>query len=198
MKTIVIGITGGIGSGKTTVANFFKELGVPVFIADEEAKSLMSTSIKLKQQITAKFGSEAYKDGQLNREYLASKVFNHKEALEQLNKVVHPAVAEAFVEWKKKQDSTLVAYEAAILFEKNRQEICDYTILVVAPKETKVQRIQNRDNAKRSQIEARMSNQWTDERKMKLADFVIKNEELIKTKEKVQDIYKYLKNIHKI
>jgi dephospho-CoA kinase len=193
---IVLGITGGIGSGKTTVANFFKKLGVPVFIADEQAKQLMNSSTELRQGIVQTFGEDAYQNNQLNREYLAKQVFNDSEALQKLNQLVHPIVAEAFRNWKNKQNLPLVAYEAAILFEHNRQEICDYTILVVAPIEVKIKRIQERDDASRSQIEARMKNQWSDERKMKLADFVIKNEELLKIEENIHKIYKYLKNTH--
>lgn len=193
---IVLGITGGIGSGKTTVANYFKALGVPIFIADVEAKKLMNSSKKLKQGIIELFGQNAYQDEELNRTYLAKQVFDDPKALQKLNKMVHPAVEEAFTNWKKKQDKPLVAYEAAILFENNRQHVCDYTLLVIAPKEEKIKRILKRDSTNRTEIESRMNSQWSDERKMKLADFIIKNEELIKTEAKVQNIYKYLKNTH--
>jgi dephospho-CoA kinase len=194
---IVLGITGGIGSGKTTVANLFKELGVPVFIADAQAKEVMNTSLAVRQKIIEYFGENSYDDNQLNRAYLAKQVFANKEALQMLNGIVHPVVAEEFSAWKNKQNTPIVAYEAAILFENNRQKECDYTILVTAPKEIRINRVQKRDHSTQSQIEARMSNQWSDKRKIKLADFVIKNEDLLKTEENVQEIYKYLKNIHK-
>lgn len=194
---IVIGITGGIGSGKTTVANFFKDLGVPIYIADLQAKKLMHSSAKLKQDIINSFGSEAYQGEQLNRAYLAKQVFNNAKALQELNSLVHPAVAEDFKNWKLNQNVPVVAYEAAILFENNRQKECDYTILVTAPKEAKVKRIQERDQINRDEIEARMNNQWSDTRKIKLADFVIKNEYLVKTKQNVHKIYKFLKDTHK-
>ena len=194
---IVIGITGGIGSGKTTVANFFKDLGVPIYIADLQAKQLMHSSTKLKQDIINSFGSEAYQGEQLNRAYLAKKVFNNAKALQELNSLVHPAVAEDFKNWKHNQNVPIVAYEAAILFENNRQKECDYTILVTAPKEAKVKRIQERDQINRDEIEARMDNQWSDTRKIKLADFVIKNKDLIKTKQNVHKIYKFIKDTHK-
>lgn len=194
---IVIGITGGIGSGKTTVVNFFKDLGVPVYIADEEAKKLMNTSPTLKEAIVDNFGALAYHDNQLNREYLAKHVFKDPKALQQLSSLVHPAVAEDFKRWKKEQTQPLLAYEAAIIFENNKQNEFDYTILVTAPKELKIERIQKRDHSTLSQIEARMNSQWDDERKAKLADFVIINRDLIKTEQYVLKIYKYLKNTHK-
>lgn len=195
---IVVGITGGIGSGKTTVVNFFKDLGVPAFIADVEAKKLMNNSIALKNQISTYFGKEAYRDGQLNREFLANAVFNNPIALQKLNSFVHPAVAKAFKDWKKMQSSSMLVYEAAILFENDRQKDCDYTILVTASEESKLSRLRERDGATVEQIKARMKHQWSDEKKKKLADFVVKNEDLIKTKKNVQNIYKYLKNTHNI
>lgn len=193
---IVLGITGGIGSGKTTVANLFKDWGIPIFIADKQAKILMNTSPMLREQITAYFGEEAYQDQKLNSAYLAEQVFENPKALQKLNGFVHPAVAEEFELWKSNQKSPLVVYEAAILFENNRQDTCDYTLLVVASKEEKIKRIQQRDKISKAQIEARMANQWSDERKMKLADFVLNNEDLIKTRKNVQKIYKYLKKTH--
>lgn len=193
---IVLGITGGIGSGKTTVVNFFKELGVPAFIADDEAKKLMHNSEDLKNQIITYFGSDAYTANKLNREFLAKSVFNHPEALQKLNSFVHPAVSKAFKVWKQQQNQPVILYEAAILFENNRQNECDYTILVTAPKRNRIKRIKERDGSSLEQIEARMKHQWNDSRKIKLADFVIKNEDLVKTKKKVHKIYKYLKNTH--
>lgn len=194
---IVVGITGGIGSGKTTVVGFFEELGVPVFIADVEAKRVMNSSLEVKNKIIDCFGEKAYHEGKLNRAYLAQKVFKDSALLQQLNAIVHPAVGKAFEEWRKKQNHFMVLYEAAILFENNRQKDCDYTILITAPKEVRIQRIQKRDGSTVAEIEERMNQQWSDEKKIKLADFVIKNEDLIKTKQIVHQIYKYLKDTHK-
>ncbi|GGE21701.1 dephospho-CoA kinase [Psychroflexus salis] len=193
---ITLAITGGIGSGKTTVVNYFKSLGCPVFIADIEAKKLMNTSKNLKQAIVKSFGEQTYLNGKLNKAYLSEQVFSKPEKLNLLNQLVHPVVANAFSEWKTKQTSPLLIYEAAIIFEKNKQNQFDYTALVTAPKDEKIERIQKRDNTSYAQIEARMQHQWDDNRKKKLADFIINNEELIKTEQKVQEIYKYLKNIH--
>lgn len=193
---ITVGITGGIGSGKSTVASFFKELGMPVFVADDEAKKLMNTNPALQEKIMALFGIEAYKNDELNRPFLAKKVFENKSLLDRLNSIVHPAVAEAFQAWLAIQKSPIVGYEAAIIFEKNKQDSFDYVVLVTASKETRIKRLQQRDNSSVEEIENRMNNQWSDEKKIKLADFVIKNENMTKTKKKVIEIYKYLNNIH--
>ena len=193
---ITLAITGGIGSGKTTVVKFFEALGCPIFIADTEAKRLMQNSVKLKSEIIKIFGEEAYVNGQLNRDYLADCVFKNPNKLKDLNNLVHPAVSEHYTTWKNQQTAPLLIYEAAIVFEKGKQDNFDYTLLVIAPKSVKLKRIQQRDEKTYSQIEARMKNQLSDDRKKKLADFVINNEELIKTERNVQKIYKYLKNTH--
>ena len=188
----VLGLTGGIGSGKTTVAGFFRELGVPVYIADTEAKQLMVNNEEVRQAIIELFGKEAYIDGELNRKFIATKVFKDKELLEKLNAVVHPAVAMDFVNWKKAQDAPYVVYEAAILFEKGGYKKCDYNLLITAPFERKVERLQQRDSSSLEEIEARMNNQWDDEKKAKLADFVIENNELFKTREAVHQLHQTL------
>lgn len=188
----VAGLTGGIGSGKTTVANFFKELNVPVYIADDAAKLLMNSSPEVRAQILKLFGKESYSEAGLNRKYLASKVFNSEEKLQQLNLIVHPAVAEDFNNWKLQQESPYVIYEAAILFEKGGHKKCDWVILVTAPLEQKLERLQKRDQSSLEEIEARMQHQWSDEQKRPLADFEIKNEELDSTKEQVRKIHDFL------
>lgn len=187
-----IGITGGIGSGKTTVANFFKTYGIPVYIADDEAKKLMHQS-PIKEELIELFGEEAYDSSrQLNRSFIASKVFNNKELLEKLNQIVHPRVEKDFQEWAKHQDSPYVLYEAAILFETGKYKQFDYTILVTAPIETRIKRVQKRDQSSEEEILARMKNQWSDEEKMKLANWIIKNCELSKTKQEVGDLHELI------
>ncbi|MGM0635011.1 MAG: dephospho-CoA kinase [Bacteroidota bacterium] len=190
---MIVGLTGGIGSGKTTVAKMFKEKGIPVYIADDEAKKLMNTDL-LKHQIIQIFGEKAYSNGELNRQFIANQVFKNQRLLEKLNGIVHPAVRNHFSEWVAKQNASFVLYEAAILFEKGGDEICDYTILVTAPKEIRINRIQQRDEAKRTDIVDRMNNQWSDDKKKKLADFIVENIDLDKTQKKVQDIYELLVN----
>ena len=185
----VLGLTGGIGSGKTTVAGFFKELGIPVYIADEEAKILMNADPQVRAAITALFGEEAYKDDLLNRKWIASIVFKDSEKLEMLNAIVHPAVAAHFDQWQLEQTAPYVVYEAAILFEKGGYKKCDYNLLITAPKEAKISRLQQRDRSSIEEVEARMSNQWPDAKKAELADFVIENIDLLKTREEVLSIH---------
>lgn len=190
----VLGLTGGIGSGKTTVAKMFEELGVPVFIADNEAKQLMNSSSELKSAIIALFGEQAYTEGFPNRKYIAAKVFEDKVQLEKLNAIIHPAVAKHFKIWKNRQHAPYVVYEAAILFEKGGFEKCDFNLLITAPFETKIQRLQQRDNSTLEEIEARMGNQWSDERKAELADFIIENIELENTRQAVLKLHQTLLN----
>ncbi|CAM4112766.1 dephospho-CoA kinase [Gillisia limnaea] len=184
----VAGLTGGMGSGKTTVAGFFRELGVPVYIADEAGKRLMDTSAEVKSQIIQVFGDEAYSEGKPNRKYIAAEVFNAKEQLEKLNNIVHPAVARDFEEWKNNQTAAYVIYEAAILLETGGESRCDMVILVTAPMENRIQRLQKRDQSTVEEIEARLKHQWSDEKKRALAHFEIKNDDLSSTKEQVRNI----------
>lgn len=188
----VLGLTGGIGSGKTTVAGFFRELGIPVYIADEEAKKLMLIDEKVKASIIQFFGEEAYKEGVPDRKFIAAKVFGDSEKLEHLNGIIHPAVARHFEAWKQNQMTPYVVYEAAILFEKGGYHKCDFTLLVTAPYERRIERLQERDNSSLEDIEARMSHQWSDEKKARLADFVIENKELSHTRQAVRKLHETL------
>lgn len=186
---MTVGLTGGIGSGKTTVASFFKELGVPVYIADEAGKRLMATSEEIREEIIGIFGEEAYHDKLPNRKFIASQVFKDKSLLEKLNKIIHPAVARDFERWQKEQKYDYVLYEAAILFETGGYKKCDFNILVTAPKKIRIQRLLKRDKSSEEDIEDRMNNQWSDERKSGLADFIIKNEDLTDTRRQVINIH---------
>lgn len=186
----VIGLTGGIGSGKSTVARMFQELGVPVYIADDEAKKLMNEDKEVRKKIIKLFGDEAYNGSGLNRKFIASKVFDDKELLEKLNSVVHPAVAKHFEKWKVQQKAPYVIYEAAILFEKGGYKKCDYNILVTAPVNLRIERILRRDKVTVEEIQARMNNQWPDEKKEKMADVVLRNIDLSETKKDVLQIHK--------
>jgi len=193
----IVGLTGGIGSGKTTVANFFKELKVPIYIADDAGKYLMNTNSEVKAKIVSLFGEQAYNDGHLDRKYIADKVFNSPEKLQQLNEIVHPAVALDFIKWKNKQDSSYVLYEAAILFESGGYKNCDLVILVTAPLEDRIKRLQARDKSTLEEIEARMKHQWSDEEKRKLSNFEIFNKNLSSTKEQVRNLHEILINTDK-
>lgn len=193
-KPKIIGITGGIGSGKTTVAKLFSELGIPLFIADDEAKKLMNNDEEVIAKLISLFGNEAYKNNTLNRAYISEQVFKNKQLLEALNNIVHPAVQKKFESWYKKQDAPYVLYEAAILIEKGRTEYFDKIILVTASKKERIERVKKRDQISEDQIKQRMNNQWSDDKKEKFADFVIKNSILDKTKENVLFIHNFLKN----
>ena len=181
----VIGLTGGIGSGKTTVSNMFKDLGVPVYIADVEAKKLMNTSKVIKRQLIKLFGSKAYENNQLNRDYIASMIFNDDALLEKMNAVIHPKVAKHFQQWLQKQTSKYVIKEAAIIFEHNMQSQYDAIITVIADKEERINRLIKRDNTTMDKILSIMKHQLTDDEKVKMSDFVIVNDYLEHTKEQV-------------
>ena len=177
-------MTGGIGSGKSTVARKFNELGVPVYIADDRAKSLMVKNPEIIKGIVGIFGDEAYLDGQLNRAFIAGQVFSDKSLLQKLNNIVHPAVEKDFQSWileESKSSAKYVIKEAAILFENGGYKKCDYTILVTAPKEERIQRVIERDHTNRQAVLDRIKNQWSDSKKVLLADFVIRNMDLKKT-----------------
>ena len=189
---IVVGLTGGIGSGKTTVAKQFKLLGIPVYIADEEAKMLMNSSKIIKRKLIELFGNEAYYNNQLNRPFIAGIIFKDKDALQKMNAIIHPRVAKHFNKWLLKQKAPYVIKEAAILFENGGYKLCDYIITVIAPKELRLSRLLKRDNTTEDKIEAIIKNQWTDEQKVKLSQFVINNEDLENTKEQVVKVHNQL------
>ncbi|MCX2719386.1 dephospho-CoA kinase [Lentiprolixibacter aurantiacus] len=185
----IVGLTGGIGSGKTTVSRMFEALGVPVYNSDKRAKELMVTSKKLRVQIIDLLGEEAYKNGQLQRNFIAERVFALPELLQKLNALVHPAVKEDFKQWASQQDFPYVIQEAAILIENGSHEAFDKMILVTAPLEERIARILKRDSSSREAILERMQHQWEDSKKAQFADFVIENLELTKTQEKVAAIH---------
>ena len=185
----VVGLTGGIGSGKTTVSNMFKDLGVPVYIADLEAKKLMITTKSIKHKLIDLFGPKAYKDNELNRDYIAAKIFNDKVYLEKMNAIIHPKVATHFKQWLQKQSSKYVIKEAAIIFEHNMQSQYDYIITVIANEEERIKRILKRDNTSKEKIMSIMKNQISDQEKIKMSDFVIINDQIDHTKEQVLKIH---------
>ena len=173
-----IGITGGIGSGKTTVSKIFELLGVPVFYADDEAKRLMEQEQALIAQIKTEFGDEAYLTNHvLNRKYIAQLVFNDRDKLNKLNALVHPAVYRAFEFWVAQQKSPYVLKEAALLFESGSYTQNDHNILVSSPLALRIARVIKRDQATKEQVLARIQAQFTEEQKQNLADFRIQNNE---------------------
>ncbi|MBC8756179.1 dephospho-CoA kinase [Kordia sp. YSTF-M3] len=187
---MIVGLTGGIGSGKTTIAKMFHELGVSIYIADIEAKKLMHTSEAIKKELIAAFGKETYVNGELNRSYLSNIVFNQPKELQKINAIVHPRVGQHFKDWyEARSDEKYVIKEAAILFENDSYKQCDKIITVVAPIEERFRRILLRDTTTREAVQDRMNNQWSDEKKMALSDYIIHNVDLAQARAQVFKIH---------
>lgn len=192
--TKIIGLTGGIGSGKSTIATYIQSLGYPVYIADLEAKKIMETP-EMAARIEATFGADYVRNQQVNREKLAQHVFQNPEALQQLNAIVHPAVQKHFEQWVQQQSNApFVFKEAAILFESGSYANCESIITVVAPIETRIERVIARDNTTREAVLQRIQNQWTDEERIVKSDFTIQNTSLEEARLQTETILNLLKN----
>lgn len=187
-----LGLTGGLGSGKSTVARIFEVLGIPVYYADAEAKRIMSCDPRLKSEIIKHFGVQSYEGDQLNRPYLASLVFENKEKLALLNSLVHPAAIRDSKEWINRQTTPYAIKEAALIFESGSQEYLDYVIGVSAPLHLRIQRAMHRDQLTREQVQQRMSKQIEEVIKMHLCDFVIYNDEVKAVIPQVLELHKKL------
>ena len=189
----IIGLTGGIGSGKTTVANHFIGAGIPVYIADDEARKIMQ-SPEILREIEKIFGSVIFKNEVLNRQKLAEIVFSNSDKLKQLNAIIHPAVKKHFGNWiLNYKNSPFVIYETAILFEGGSYKDCDKIITVTAPLETRIERVIQRDKTTRENVLKRIKMQWTDDQRLGKSDFVIENINPEITKSEVGKILKILK-----
>ncbi|MFQ3336200.1 MAG: dephospho-CoA kinase [Flavobacteriales bacterium] len=171
----LIGITGGIGSGKSTIAKVFMSIGYPVYNSDTRAKELINSNEELINSIKLSFGNDIYNSNGLDRKKMASIVFNNPEKLELLNSIIHPAVGEDFEKWVDSQNTSFILKEAAILFETGIYRSLHKTILVSAPQETRIERVIKRDNTNQEEVLSRMNNQWSEEKKTELADYVIDN-----------------------
>jgi dephospho-CoA kinase len=176
--SIIIGLTGGIGSGKSTVAKIFLQLGIPVLDADVTAKHLMNNDESIKAALIKTFGEDVYMDHQLNRQFLAKLVFEDAFKLNQLNAIVHPVAIQYAKEWALKQSAPYVIKEAALFFESGSSEGVDKMIGVTAPKHIRIQRVMQRDAISRDEVIKRMDHQLDDNLKMKLCDWVIQNDEM--------------------
>lgn len=171
-----VGITGGIGSGKSTVCRVFSVLGIPVFESDKIARELMNTDTEIKQQLVDLFGTAVYlPDHTINRKYLAGIVFNNPSLLAQLNTIVHPVVRKTFFDWCEKQQTPYIIHEAAILFESGFYKMMDKTITVITSEHERIQRVMKRDGITLEMVNERIKNQWNDQQRKELADFVIGN-----------------------
>ena len=171
-----IGLTGGIGSGKSFVANILEHMGFPVYYSDTQSKELTKSNPSIKRGLISLFGEEVYSDNELNTQLVATKIFQNEKMRQKVNELIHPIVRKDFDNWAMNQKSALVFNEAAILFETGAYRNFDATILVCAPMELKIQRVMKRENCSKEDVLARMSKQWSDEEKMKLADYTILND----------------------
>jgi len=174
---ISVGLTGGIGSGKSTVAAIFEVLGIPVYYADSAAKELMNEDPVLKEKIISNFGKDAYKEGVLNRSYLGQRVFKDKEKLALLNSLVHPVTIRDGNEWMRRQKTPYALKEAALIFESGSEKDLDFVIGVSAPESLRISRTVKRDGISPEAVKLRMKNQMDEDEKMKRCDFIVYNDE---------------------
>lgn len=192
--TKIIGLTGGIGSGKSTIARLFQAEGIPVYIADEEAKKILDLPETIKK-VSQTFGDSIIFDGKIDRKKLSEIVFKNPDKLKILNDLIHPLVKKHFDDWvDKHKEFPYVVKEAAILFESGSYKYCDIIITVVAPEEVRIQRVISRDNTAKSDVVARIKNQWSDEQRIGKSNFVIKNENFVETELQFRNILKKLNN----
>ena len=192
--TKIIGLTGGIGSGKTTIANYIKSLGIPVYIADDEAKKLLNDDT-IQKEIKSAFGETIFENNLLSKERLSQIVFNDRDKLKKLNGIIHPAVKAHFKEWlKDHKKAPMVVKEAAILFESGSDQDCDAVITVVAPINTRIERVKKRDKISEQEVLNRIKNQWSDEMRLEKSDYSIENNDLTKAFQQVDEILKKIVN----
>ena len=188
--TKIIGLTGGIGSGKTTVANYFKELGIPVYIADVEGKKI-TESPKILKSIKDAFGSAVFDEERLNRQKVSQIVFNDSEKLKQLNSIIHPEVEKHFMNWVNNHSNfPLVVKETALLFESGSYKKCDFVITVIAPLEDRINRVIKRDAVTREDVLKRIDNQWSDEDRIRNSHYIIDNTDRKTIERQVKEILK--------
>lgn len=192
---MVVGITGGIGSGKSTVVKLFSAFeNIAIYTADTEAKKLMNTSKIIKDKLIAEFSKQVYKQGELNRPFLANIVFNSKEKLAKLNAIVHPLVHQHFKNFiTQNKNKAYILYENAILFENGSDKLCNKIITVTAPKKVRIKRVIERDMTTYDEVNKRIENQWKEEKKMLLSNYIIQNTNLCLTELKVTEIHTKLK-----
>ena len=191
MKTI--GITGGIGSGKSVVSKLLSIHGIPVYDTDSAAKRLNDTSSFIREKLSEKFGTELYAEGMLNRPLLASFIFQNPENLQFVNSIVHPEVNKDFLVWKSQQRSAIIAIESALLFESKLNEMVDFTVNISAPMEIKIQRIEKRNQWEREKIIARINNQISDEERNRLSNFTIINDNRHSLLQQIEKLLKMLR-----
>ena len=192
---IKLGVTGGIGSGKSVVCEVLRLHDIPVYDADLEAKNLNDTSPVIREKLIEAFGAELYKNDKLDRKKLAQLIFNDEKNLRQVNSIIHPELAKHFEKWTDgRMEHSIVAIDAAVLFEAGFQQFVDKTITVFSPVETRIERVVKRDNLTKEQILSRINSQMSDEEKIRLSDFVIINDNKHSILEQVSTILKTISN----
>jgi len=190
---IKVGITGGIGSGKSFISRIFETLSIPTYDADKQAKELMNSDPEIKEKLIAAFGANTYNSsGELDRPYLSDVVFKDEKKLKKLNDIVHPIVINHGNRWGEKQKGPYSLKEAALLFESGSYKNLDYTILVTSPLELRIKRVMDRDQTSRQQVESRISKQMSDQEKLPLADMVILNDGHTPLLPQIMDIHNFL------
>lgn len=189
-----IGITGGIGSGKSYVCNLLKQWGLPVYNCDDEAKRLMTESPIIRHQLTALIGENAYRNNELNKPIIAEYLFANAENAEKVNGIVHPVVKQDFENWTKEQTTPIVVQECALLFESGFSDTVDVTVEIYAPKEIRLERAMKRDNATRQQVEARMASQMDEEEKRAQANYCIINDGKADLNAQIEELFTQLNN----
>ena len=190
----IIGLTGGIGSGKSTVSKILLNHNIPVYDSDSKAKKLMNSSNELKEMIVEYFGKNSYQDNQLNKIYISNIIFNNQIKIDKINSLVHPFVFRDFNKWKKNITSKYIIFESALIFETGSYKNNDFNILVVSDLKERIKRVIRRDRVKEKDVLVRIKNQWNDEKKIPLADYIFKNNSLMDNREKVIEMIKIINN----
>ena len=190
----IIGLTGGIGSGKSTVSKILLNHNIPVYDSDSKAKKLMNSSNELKEMIIEYFGKNSYQDNQLNKIYISNIIFNNQIKIDKINSLVHPFVFRDFNKWKKNITSKYIIFESALIFETGSYKNNDFNILVVSDLNERIKRVVKRDRVKEKDVLVRIKNQWNDEKKIPLADYIFKNNSLMDNTDKVVQMIKIINN----
>lgn len=194
-----IGLTGGIGSGKTTIAHVFEHLGYKVYIADTQASRIMNSDPRLRHELSTVFGKDIYTENQqIDKKKLASLIFNNRKALQQINQIVHPKVVSDFNHWCEKQTGEFVFFESAILFEAGLEQTVDYTICVYASLATRLKRVMERDHTTEEKVRERISNQMDDQEKCRRSDFTICTDSPVMVLQQIDSLIEQLKNKVKV
>ena len=191
----IIGLTGGIGSGKSTISKEFKSNSIPVYDSDTRAKILMNSSKDLKVKLIEFFGSSTYTNGFINKKYISNLIFNDSSALNKINSIVHPEVFDDFMNWKSRLNNDFVIYESALIFESGSYKSNDYNILVISDINKRIERVTKRDNVKKDDVLLKMNNQWPDQKKIPLADYVFENSSVNENRKLVSSLIYHFNSI---